>query len=120
MRDFETNGLQIVNRITQICEERKIVKKTVSEALGLPDNCFSNWASRGTVPAGDICLRIAEYLNVSVEWLISGKESGLSNEEKWILAQWGQLDPTQQDTVRTLLDKWEADRTAREKKSLDA
>lgn len=120
MTDFETNGLQIVNRITQVCEEKKIVKKTVSEALGLPDNCFSNWASRGTVPAGDICIKIAHYLNVSVEWLVCGKEETLTREEKELLSQWKLLTPDQKDTVRTLLNKWESDRTAREKKELNA
>lgn len=109
MTDLNTNGLQIVKRITQICEEKRIVRKSVSEALGLPDNCFSNWSARGTVPAGDICLRIADYLGVSVEWLISGKESALTPEERNLLRQWSHLTPEQKDTIRTLLEKWEAD-----------
>lgn len=116
MTNFETNGLQIVNRITKICEEKKIVRKSVSEALGLPDNCFSNWSARGTVPAGDICLKIADYLGVSVEWLISGKESGLSTEQRALLSQWSKLSADQKDTIQILLDKWEADRKTKEKK----
>lgn len=109
MTDFETNGIQIVKRITQVCEEKRIVRKSVSEALGLPDNCFSNWTARGTVPAGDICLKIADYLGVSVEWLISGKDRRLSAEDRALLKQWNCLTQEQKDTVRTLLDKWEAD-----------
>lgn len=109
-----------MDRVESVLKERKWTQKELAESLNLRRPTLSDWKKNGAVPAGDICIKIAEYLNVSVEWLISGKESGLSNEEKWLLAQWGQLDPTQQDTVRTLLDKWEADRTAREKKSLDA
>lgn len=109
-----------VKRIDSILQEKNLKRAALCSELELSSTSITDWARRGTVPAGDICLRIAEYLNISVEWLISGKESGLSNEEKWLLAQWGLLDPIQQDTVRTLLDKWEADRTAREKKSLDA
>lgn len=109
MTDFGTNGLQIVKRITQICEEKRIVRKSVSEALGLPDNCFSNWSARGTVPAGDICLRIADYLGVSVEWLISGKESELTPEERHLLTLWAHLSSEQKDTISTLLEKWDAD-----------
>ena len=112
MTDFETNGLQIVKRITQVCDEKRIVRKSVSEALGLPDNCFSNWSARGTVPAGDICLRIADYLGVSVEWLITGKEkeeNGLSLEERHLLTLWAHLTSEQKDTISTLLEKWEAD-----------
>lgn len=120
MTDFETNGLQIVNRITEICEKKRIVKKSVSEALGLPDNCFSNWSARGTVPAADICLRIAEYLGVSVEWLVTGKESSLTSEEKTLLKQWKILTPDQKDTIRTLLNKWESEYQAREKNASNA
>ena len=120
MTEFKTKRLQIIKRITEVCEKKRIVKKTVSEALGLPDNCFSNWASRGTVPAADICLRIADYLGVSVEWLVTGKESGLTSEEKTLLKQWKILTPDQKDTLRTLLNKWEAEYTAREKKELNA
>ena len=120
MIDFETNGMQIVKRISQVCEEKRIVKKSVSEALKLPDNCFANWSARGTVPAGDICIRIADYLGVSVEWLVTGKEAALSSEEKTLLKQWQILTPAQKDTIHTLLDKWESEHQSKEKNELDA
>ena len=114
MTDFETNGLQIVARISEICRERGIVRKEVSEALKLPDNCFSNWSARGTVPAGDICIRIANYLNVSAVWLITGKEEGMSNEEKKLLSIYQKLSPDQKDTIWTLMEKWEREIEIRE------
>ena len=120
MTDFQTNGMQIVNRITNICEERRIVRKTISDALGLPDNCFSNWSSRGTVPAGDVCLKIANYLKVSVEWLISGKEGGLSKEESELLAQWNMLSPEQKNNINILLDGWKKARDEEKNNSSQA
>ena len=114
MTDFETNGLQIVARISEICRERGIVRKEVSEALKLPDNCFSNWSARGTVPAGDICIRIANYLNVSAVWLITGKEEGMSNEEKKLLTIYQKLSAQQKDTIWTLMEKWESEIEIRE------
>ena len=120
MTDFETHGMQIVKRISLICDEKKIVKKSVSESLGLPDNCFANWSARGTIPAGDICIRIAEYLGVSVEWLVTGKENGLTSEERTLLRQWKILTPEQKDTVSTLLQKWESEHQAREKTESNA
>ena len=106
---FETNGLQIVERITQICRTKKLVRKQISEALGLPDNCFSNWSARGTIPAGDICLKIADFLNVSVEWLITGKERGISDEERKLLDIYKRLSASQKETIWILLEKWEAE-----------
>lgn len=109
-----------VKRIDSILQEKNLKRAALCSELELSSTSITDWARRGTVPAGDICLRIAEYLNVSVEWLISGKESGLSNEEKWLLSQWKALDPAQKDTVRTLLDKWESDRTAQEREKTNA
>lgn len=117
MTKIETNGMQIVERITQKCKEMNIVKKNVLEALSLPDNCFSNWSARGTIPAADVCIRIADYLNVSVEWLVTGKEKGLSSEERNLLRQWSYLTPQQKETIQTLLDKWEENYTAAKKEN---
>ena len=115
MTYFETNGMQIVERISSICRQKGIVRKEVPEALNLPDNCFSNWSARGTVPAGDVCIKIANYLQVSAVWLITGKEEGLSNEENKLLSIYQKLTPQQKDTIWTLLDKWDAESREEEK-----
>lgn len=115
-----TNGMLIVERIDNLLKERNLNRVALAEAIGIKPQNISAWSVRGTVPAGDICLKIAEYLNVSIEWLICGKEGGLNNEERWVLSQWKSLDAVQKDTVRTLLEKWESDRTAFEKKESEA
>jgi len=115
-----TNGMLIVERIDNLLKERNLNRVVLAEAIGIKPQNISAWSVRGTVPAGDICLKIADYLNVSIEWLICGKEGGLSNEERWVLSQWKSLDAVQKDTVRTLLEKWESDRTAFEKKESEA
>ncbi len=120
MTNIETNGLQIVKRISQICDEKKIVRKSVSEALKLPDNCFSNWSARGTIPAGDICLKIAQYLDVSVEWLITGKETGYTNEERKFLSLFGRLEPSQQKTILAVIEQMAAENAALEKNKQNA
>ncbi len=115
-----TNGMQIVERIDRLLKERNLNRVALAEAIGIKPQNISAWSVRGTVPAGDICLKIAEYLNVSIEWLICGKEGGLNNEERWVLSQWKSLDAVQKDTVGTLPDKWESDRTVYEKKESEA
>ena len=115
-----TNGMLIVERIDNLLKERNLNRVALAEAIGIKPQNISAWSVRGTVPAGDICLKIADYLNVSIVWLISGREDGMSNEERWVLSQWKSLDAVQKDTVRTLLNKWESDRTAFEKKESEA
>jgi len=109
-----------MDRVESILKEKRLTQKELAEELMLRRPTLSDWKKNGAVPAADICLRIADYLGVSVEWLVTGKESGLTSEEKTLLKQWKILTPDQKDTLRTLLNKWEAEYTAREKKELNA
>lgn len=111
-----TENICFMERVERILKEKRLTQKELAEDLGLRRPTLSDWKKNGAVPAGDICLKIADYLNVSVEYLISGKEAGLGTEERALLGQWSKLSAEQKDTIQILLDKWEADRKAREKK----
>jgi len=109
-----------VNRIDEVLLSKNLKRAALCLDLELSQTAITDWSRRGTIPAGDICLKIAEYLNVSVEWLITGKENGLSQEERQLLRQWRIISPEQKDTLQVLLDKWESDLVAKEKKELNA
>ena len=98
-----------VKRIDEVLLERNLKRAALCNDLNLSATAITDWARRGTVPAGDICLRIADYLGVSAEWLINGKESELTPEERHLLTLWAHLNSEQKDTISTLLEKWEAD-----------
>jgi transcriptional regulator with XRE-family HTH domain len=52
-----------------------------------------NWRNKNSIPAADTALKIAEFLGVSVKWLITGEEEpGLSHVEQDLLASFRQLD----------------------------
>ena len=102
-----TNGMQIVERIDRLLKERNLNRVALAEAIGIKPQNISAWSVRGTVPAGDICLKVAEFLNVSAVWLITGKDDKMSNEEKKLLMIYQKLSPDQKDTIWTLLEKWE-------------
>lgn len=120
MTENATNGMLIVDRIDNLLKKKNENRVTLAEVLGIKPQNISAWSTRGTVPAADICLRIAEYLGVSVEWLVTGKETALTSEEKTLLKQWKILTPDQKDTLRTLLNKWESEYQAREKNASNA
>ena len=96
-----------VLRIDSVLKKLNLKRASLCSDLGLSSMAITDWARRGTVPAGDICLKIADYLKVSAVWLITGKEEGLSNEEKKLLMIYQKLSPDQKDTIWTLLEKWE-------------
>lgn len=115
-----TENVCFMDRVESILKEKRLTQKELAEDLGLRRPTLSDWKKNGAVPAADICLRIAEYLGVSVEWLVTGKETALTSEEKTLLKQWKILTPDQKDTLRTLLNKWESEYQAKEKKELNA
>ena len=96
-----------VLRIDSVLKKLNLKRASLCSDLGLSSTAITDWARRGTVPAGDICLKIADYLKVSAVWLITGKEEGMSNEEKKLLMIYQKLSPDQKDTIWTLLEKWE-------------
>lgn len=98
--------LVFMDRVEMILKQKKQTQKELAEELGLRRPSLSDWKKNGSVPAGDVCLKIANYLKVSVEWLISGKEGGLSKEESELLAQWSMLSPEQKNNINILLDGW--------------
>ena len=115
-----TNEIYFMDRVESLLKEKKLTQKELAEDLNLRRPTLSDWKKNGAVPAGDICIRIAEYLGVSVEWLVTGKENGLTSEERTLLRQWKILTPEQKDTVSTLLQKWESEHQAREKTESNA
>lgn len=115
-----TENVCFMDRVESILKEKRLTQKELAEDLGLRRPTLSDWKKNGAVPAADICLRIAEYLGVSVEWLVTGKETALTSEEKTLLKQWKILTPDQKDTLRTLLNKWESEYQVREKNASNA
>ncbi len=117
---YSTNGMQIVERIDRLLKERDLNRVALAEAIGINPQNISAWSVRGTVPAGDICLKIADFLQVSAVWLITGEEEGMSNEEKKLLTIYQKLSAQQKDTIWTLLEKWESEIEIREEAEREA
>lgn len=120
MTENTINGLFFVKRIDEALEKKEGKRAELLRDLKLPRNAITNWSDRGNIPAGDICLKIADYLGVSVEWLISGREGKLSAEQIKMVNALVVLNETQKETLFTLVDKWLADYAAIEKKNVTA
>lgn len=66
--------MDFVGRIDFKLTEKNIKRAAMCQDIGIDTSIITAWKKRGTIPAGDVCLKIADYLGVSVEWLITGKE----------------------------------------------
>ena len=68
------NAKTFWNRIKALIKEKKITQETVAKACKIHINTWRGWGSKNIVPGLFDCYRIAKYLGVSVDYLISGKE----------------------------------------------
>jgi transcriptional regulator with XRE-family HTH domain len=95
----------IVVRIDDRLAAQNKGRKDLIMAIGANRGVLTNWDKRETVPAADIALKIADYLGVSIRWLITGKdEQGLTLDERNLLAKYSSLDERDRYEVNALLD----------------
>ncbi len=96
-----------IDRLEAVLAEKKVTKTELAEVLKIRRPTLSEWKKNGVIPPADIMLKIAEYLNVSVEWLVTGKEKekdAISQEETKVLEYYKQLSQEQKEMVLTLLE----------------
>ena len=70
------NGVTFVERIRKELDKKDISQYQLAKAVGITKTSFSHWEQRGNIPSADIVLRIANFLGVSMEYLITGEETG--------------------------------------------
>lgn len=109
--------LVFMDRVESILKQKKLTQKELAEKLGLRRPSLSEWKKNGSIPAGDVCLKIADYLKVSVEWLITGKDKSFSEEEQKLLRQWKALTPEQKKNLQYFLDGCENEQRKEEEKN---
>lgn len=65
---MELSAAEMIERIKTIAPLKEL------EPLGFPSGVISNWKARNAFPTADKLYLIAQKLNVSMEWLLTGKE----------------------------------------------
>ncbi len=67
--------MKTIERILITAEEKHIKQADIAKAIGKGTSQITNWKNRNSDPPIEHLPAIAKLLNVSVEWLITGKES---------------------------------------------
>jgi transcriptional regulator with XRE-family HTH domain len=98
---MKVTGSGIVERIDGSGKNRK----EVAAAAGLKSvQSFTDW-SKGSIPAADTALRIADFLNVSCRWLLTGEdETGLTPIQRELITKYESLDKRGQRMALEMLD----------------
>jgi transcriptional regulator with XRE-family HTH domain len=96
----------IIKRLSNLLDEgSSFSRKGLSAFSGISAQTISSWLNRGSLPSADLFPVIADYLGVSVRWLITGEdEQGLTLEERNLLVKYQRLTDDNQRNIRVLID----------------
>jgi transcriptional regulator with XRE-family HTH domain len=96
----------IIMRLSGMLDENpRFSRKALSAFAGISVQTISSWLNRGSLPSVDLFPVIADYLGVSIYWLITGRdEQDLTLEERNLLAKYRNLDERDRYEVNALLD----------------
>ena len=107
---MNSNGYLIVERIDKLLLQRNEKRNVLANAIKITPQTISAWSTRGTIPAADVAIKIAKYLNVSTDWLITGEDpQGLTEEERRLVGDWRELGADARKAVRAVLDTFVAE-----------
>jgi len=103
---MKIKGSDIVKRIDTLLKEKGETRKALIAVSGIKDTqTITDWNNRDNVPRADVALAIANYLNVSVRWLLTGADGAeLTRDERNLLQKYGYLTKENQRNVQALID----------------
>ncbi|MEZ3453931.1 MAG: helix-turn-helix transcriptional regulator [Oscillospiraceae bacterium] len=73
--------MTISQRIFYILKQKGKKQKELAEYTGISTSAISAWNKNNTNPAAENLSTIADFLEVSLEYLITGKEKGICNND---------------------------------------
>ena len=96
------------DRVLGLIEERGISKNKLLGDIGVGKNSMVNWISRGNIPSAEVVNAIAEYFDVSVDYLLGNTQSPhedmeITDEEREFLEIYKKAKASDKSTVQSML-----------------
>ncbi len=77
--------MMFYERLREICKERGTTVTNMLSKLGIATGSTGNW-KKGSLPNGEILIKIADYLNTSIDYILLGEyRNDISKEEKKLI-----------------------------------
>lgn len=93
----------LLENVQRLCKERNMSIAALERECGLGNATIKKWST--SVPSGDRLIRVADYFNVSVDYLLGREEeSGDLNSIYFSLAKEAQENGIDPDDIRLTLE----------------
>lgn len=111
------NGKDVVKWLDYLLKTKNLKRKAVCDHAGIAVQTITDWDKRGSMPAADTLYKIAQYLETTVEFLLTGKtESGIDPQTLKLAQDISSLSPEDRDDIKVLIDHKLNKRQAENKK----
>ena len=74
--------MEFIGRVLQLIKNKGVTKNKLLTDLGLSKNSFVAWEGRGTIPSGEVISKIANYFDVSTDYLLKGEDAPMDKSSK--------------------------------------
>ena len=95
--------MKIVDRIFQTMQDKQLKASDMAKYIGTKPQIVSAWKSRQTNPPVQYIKPIADFLNVSTEYILTGRDENFSQEERDIISAYRAAGEGRKEAVRDLL-----------------
>ncbi|MCL2077819.1 MAG: helix-turn-helix transcriptional regulator [Oscillospiraceae bacterium] len=63
-----------------LLQERKITTYKLTKDTGISNGLITGWTKGGTIPSGENLIKLADYFNISVDYLLGRTENPEINQ----------------------------------------
>jgi transcriptional regulator with XRE-family HTH domain len=94
-------------RLKNEIKAQNTTQEWIASKIGVPFGTFRKWMTRRTYPSVKEGIEIAELLETSAEYLVTGVEpGGLRDAERKLLAAYRKLNATDQENIMLAINAW--------------
>ena len=107
----------IYNRIINLCKQHNIKITTLLKELKIAAGASTSWKKKGTIPSSDALIKLSEYFNVSIDYILFGKDPTTPTEYQSLISSYQELSKDNQQLLQDIITSMIDIQNANEKRS---
>lgn len=93
-------------RLDKLLKEKHLTKTALADTLDIRRQIFAEWKKNGNSPKGEMAKKIAQFLGVTTNYLLSGiveEKNEISDPEMELIKLWRTLSEEKQEALKMLM-----------------
>lgn len=96
-------NMSFYERLDSLLRQKNISQRKMIIDFGLGKNTMFNWKHRNNIPNGEVLLKLSEYLDVSIDYLLCNDKYCVDKEEMLLLNEYRKLNIQQREDVLNII-----------------